>query len=189
MRPTANWVCFVTILGVGAAARAEPAPAGETVVATAAPASLDNAFSAFGILSYWYSESGLGLGLRYQKTLVKNQILKAANVHEEIALEGGLDYFHYGFSTLGYDWSYNEFVLLVGGVWNFWILDDRLALYPKIDLGYRFGSWSNSGIASPGGYGGVVFQVSAGAVYKLGKLALRGEVGSGSVRLGAAVTF
>jgi hypothetical protein len=69
-------------------------------------------------------------------------------------------------------------------VWNFW-LSDQLVLYPKIDLGYRFGTWStNSGFSSPTGYGGIVLQGAAGIAYKLDRVTLRAEAGSGTLRLG-----
>jgi hypothetical protein len=179
-------IAILLAISTKALAQTSPSSAVPEVVATSSSPTMDNVVSAFGIFSYWYAETGLGLGVRYQKTLVPTGVLKLANVHDDIGLEGGLDYYHYGFSTLGYNWTYNEFALLVGGVWNFWFLNDKLAIYPKIDLGYRFGSWStNTGITSPGGFGGLVVQGSAGVVYKISRVTLRAEVGSGSLRLGA----
>jgi len=173
-------VCLVV-----ASARAHAQTTPETSV-TASPANMDNVVSAFGLFSYWYADAGLGIGVRFQKTLVPGGVLKLPTLHEEIGIEGGLDYFHYGFDNVGYNWTYNEYALLVGGVWNFWFLGDKLAVYPKIEIGYRFGSWStNTGVTSPGGYGGLVVQGSAGVVYKISRVTLRAEAGSGSLRLGA----
>lgn len=162
---------------------APPAKAEQSSVA-AAPgvAVMDNVVSAFGLLSYWYSESGVGLGARYQKTIAPDGVIKLPNVHDEFGFEAGVDYSHYEFIGL----AYNEIALLAGGVWNFWFLKDKLALYPKLELGYRFGSWSEGSI---GGYGGLVFQGSAGVVYRLERLMLRAEAGSGSLRLGAGLSF
>jgi hypothetical protein len=126
------------------------------------------------------------VGVRYQKTLVKQGLLRTGSVRDDVGLEGGLDYFHYSFNNVGADYSYNEVAVLVGAVWNFWFLDGKLALYPKVDVGYRFGSWSMSSI---GGYGGVVVQGSGGVAYRLARLTLRAEAGSGSLRLGAGFAF
>jgi hypothetical protein len=173
----------VLTMAVPALARAETAP--ETTVSTVGTDGLDNTISAFGLFSYWYANTGIGVGARYQKTIVPAGVLHLSNVHDDIGLEGGIDYYHYSFSSIGYDWSYNEAAILVGAVWNFWFLNDRLALYPKIDVGFRFGSWStNAGVENPGGYGGLVIQGAAGIAYRLNVVTLRAEAGSGSVRLG-----
>ncbi|HKE15556.1 MAG TPA: hypothetical protein VKB80_11850 [Kofleriaceae bacterium] len=186
-----RFVVAMFFLGAGAPAMAEttgpaapPARAVEAAPAATAErqAGLDNTFSAFGLLSYWYAESGVGVGARFQKTVAPEGLLHLAGVHDDVGLEGGADYAHYSFIGI----SYNEVALLFGGVWNFWFLQDRLALYPKVDLGYRFGSWSG---ASLGGYGGLVFQGSAGVAYRLARLTLRAEAGSGSLRLGAGFAF
>ena len=183
-------LAILVVLGSAAPALGQTSSPGPEASVSTSPAAMDNVVSAFGVFSYWHAQTGLGLGARYQKTIVPRGVLKLAHVHDDIGLEGGLDFYHYGFDTLGYSWTYNEFALLVGGVWNFWFLDDRLAVYPKIELGYRFGSWStNTGIDSPGSYGGVAFQGSAGVVYRIGRVTLRAEVGSGSIRLGAGLAL
>lgn len=165
-----------------------PAPAVDEAPVAAPPgkAGMDDTLSAFGLLSYWYTESGVGVGARYQKTIAREGVLRLPTIHDDIGLEGGVDYVHYSFGAGPFNYSYNEIAVLVGAVWNFWFLDDRLALYPKIDLGYRFGSWSGTSI---GGYGGLIFQGSAGVAYRLSRLALRAEAGSGSLRLGAGFSF
>ena len=184
-------VILAMFLGTSAPALAEssspvapPSQAAEEAPAATAErgAGLDNAFSAFGLLSYWYADSGVGVGARYQKTVAPEGLLHLPGVRDDVGIEGGADYAHYSF--LGF--AYNEIAVLVGGVWNFWFLQDRLALYPKIDLGYRFGSWSGTSL---GGYGGLVFQGSAGVAYRVSRLTLRAEAGSGSLRLGAGFSF
>lgn len=165
----------------GSVKAGEAPPSGEPP-----PVGMNNVVSGFGLLSYWYAESGIGVGVRYQKTIVPRGLLRVGNVRDDFGLEGGVDYFHYSFSGLAYEGSYNEIAILAGGVWNFWFLDGKLALYPKIDLGYRFGSWSASSL---GGYGGFIVQGSGGVIYRLARLTLRAEAGSGSLRLGAGFVF
>src|SRR5215831_265754 len=185
-------IIATAFLLVPAAAAAQTATTAtpEVTASAAARGSNDNLVSAFGLLGYAYANSGFGLGARYQKTLVPVGVIKSGSVHDEFAIEGGLDYYRYGFDTFGASWSYNEIAIVAGAVWNFWLLEDKLALYPKIDFAYRFGSFStNNGVASPVGYGGLWIQGAAGAAYRVGALALRAEAGSGSLRLGAGYTF
>jgi len=154
---------------------------------------MDNTASLFGVLGYGYSGLGSapGIGARYQKTIVTGATLHGPKLHDDIGFEGGVDFVHYSWSIPGYpqyDWSFNEVSVLAGVVWNFWI-GDNLALYPKVELAYGFGSASSyAGIASPS-YGGLWFQGAGGAVYKLGPIALRGEAGWRAVRLGAGYSF
>jgi hypothetical protein len=172
-----------------------PAPAPAAAARTYAPtsgATMDNQISVWGILGYYYSAgSGVGLGARYQKVVVPQGFLHLTNgVRDELGVEGGVDFLHYSWDFFGFSWTYNEFDLVAGVVWNFW-LTPQIAVYPKVDLGYGFGSWSSDAPgADPGGsYGGVFIQGAAGAVYKLDRLMLRAELGTGSVRLGAAFSF
>jgi hypothetical protein len=181
-----------------AAAGAPPAAPAPQVASPAAPAatgdgnagSIDNTVSLFGILGYWYSGTGIGLGARYQKTLVRKvAIAHNDHIHDDIGIEAGVDYLHYNFGILNYNWSYNEVTVLAGITWNFWF-SDNFAVYPKTDIGYRFGSWStNTGISNPSGYGGIAFQGAAGVIYRIQPVALRAEVGSGSLRIGAGFQF
>jgi hypothetical protein len=170
--------------------RAAPAPA----VRTGTGGALDGELSFFGITTpygaYASAGTGLGLGGRYQITLVPEGVLMNPRVHDDIGLEVGLDWSHYGWSTNdpfngNVSWSFNEISPVVGGVWNFW-LTDRLAVYPKLDLMYRIGwlSTSISGVNSPGGFGGFDAQFAAGLVYKLDRVALRAEIGSYTIRFG-----
>lgn len=154
---------------------------------------MDNTLSAFGVLGYGYSGlgSGPGFGIRYQKRIVNDLGFKGPKVHDDLAFEGGLDYVHYSWSVPGfpqYEWSYSEFSILAGVVYNIW-LTDALTLYPKVELAYGFGHVSSyDGIATPT-YGGLWFQGAAGAAYKFGALSVRGEFGWRAVRLGAGFTF
>ena len=191
---------------------ATPAEA-QTKKAAAAPAAkaapdmtlsgptMDNQISVWGILGYGFGYgTGYGLGARYQKIVIpaSQSFLKLQNgIRDEIGIEGGVDFAHYsydyGFLGDAYDWSYNEFSIVVGGVWNFW-LNEKLAVYPKIDLGFGFGSVS---VDIPGvdsgdldtSEGGLILQGAVGAVYKLDRLNLRAELGNHYLRLGAGFTF
>lgn len=174
------------------------APAKKTTT-TAAPAvattvggpTMDNQISVWGILGYGYGEgSGYGLGARYQKVVVPQGVLKFTNgMKDEIGIEGGVDYLHYSWGIYGYDWSYNEFSVVVGATWNFW-LTPQIAVYPKLDMGFGFGSWSSDFPGSePSGYGGIFFQGAAGVVYKMDRLMLRAELGSETLRLGVAFSI
>ena len=173
-----KYFVFAMIFALSTAAFAEPAPP---------PTSpgLDNAISAFGVFGYLYASSGVGIGGRYQKTIVPQGLLHLPNIHEDLGIEGGVDYYHYGFD--GY--SLNEFVVLVGVVWNFWFADGKLALYPKLESGFGFGSYSGLNGSAINGYGGFAALAEAGVAYKVSALTLRGEVGSGSLRLGAGFVF
>lgn len=179
--------------------KAAAAPAAKAL-APAAP-TMDNQISVWGILGYGFGyDLGYGLGARYQKIVVPadKSVLKLQNgIRDEIGIEGGVDFTHYsydyGFFGDSYNWSYNEFSIVVGGVWNFW-LNDKLAVYPKIDLGFGFGSVS---VDIPGvdsndldtDEGGLIFQGAVGAVYRLDRLNLRAELGNHYLRLGAGFTF
>jgi hypothetical protein len=176
-----------------AAAPATTKAAAPAAAATAASGpTMDNTISVWGILGYQYSAgSGFGLGARYQKVVVPEGFLHLTNgIKDELGIEGGIDYLHYSWDFYGYGWSYNEFNVVAGVTWNFW-LNPKLALYPKLDLGFGFGSWSSdlTGDTEPSGYGGIYFAGSAGIVYKLDRLLLRAEVGSGSLRAGVAFGF
>jgi len=169
---------------------ASPAAAPAAASATAG-STMDNNISIWGIVGYRYSAgTGWGLGARYQKVVVPEGFLHLTNgVKDELGVEGGIDYTSYSWDFYGYGWTYNEFDILVGVTWNFWI-NPKLCLYPKLDLGFGFGSWSSSFTGeNPSGYGGVFFQGAAGVVYKLNRVSLRAEVGSSSLRAGVSFAF
>jgi len=158
---------------------------------------MGNTISAFAALGYSYGFStALGVGARYQITLVPKGFLHhlPPQMHDEFALEPGFDYFHasYGFGA-GYSWDYNEFTPLVGALWNIWI-NDNLAVYPKLDVGFRIASWSESanGMSVNTGHADLFplyFQGAAGIAYRLGIVSLRAEVGWEALRAGVGITL
>lgn len=171
----------------------QPLPTAQEESTAFAPRSTGNGLvSAFLGLGYAYSDSGFGVGARYQKVVAPIGVIKQGPVHDEVALEGGFDYFHYSFGyrlgSFSQSWTYNEVAFTFGAAWNFWMLEDKLALYPKLDLSYRIGSVSGD-IGSMSGYGGLWFQATGGVMYRTGNVTLRAELGSGSLRLGAGLAF
>lgn len=158
----------------------------------AARASADGLVSAFLALGYAYSDSGFGMGMRYQRIVAPVGVIKSDTTHDEIGIEGGLDYyrynFRYAFGPISDSIVYNEVAITVGATWNFWFLKEKLSLYPKIDLSYRVGNFSGeSGAMS--GYGGIWIQGAAGVIYRTSGVSLRAELGSGSLHLGAGFSF
>lgn len=166
-----------------------PAPPEAVAGASAQPASNDNLVSAFVGLGYAYSDNGFGIGGRYQKIVAPKGVIKNSPIHDEFGIEGGIDYYHYSFNFFNSGLTYNELAFVVGVTWNFWLLNDKLAVYPKIDLAYRIGSFSNGSTMPLTGYGGVWTQGTAGVVYRLSGVSLRAELGSGSLRVGAGFAF
>ena len=77
---------------------------------------------------------------------------------------------------------------VVGVMWNLWFTRN-FAIYPKLELGYAFGwfsDWNNGSGANQPAYGGFFIAGDAGALYKLDNgLTLRAEVGSDGLKLGA----
>jgi hypothetical protein len=158
---------------------------------------MQGALSAFAGVGYgWGLGVGFGLGARFQYDFLPKGVLHLPhNMHDEMGIEAGVDFFHVSSSYLGgYNENYNEITPLVGWVWNFW-LTDKLAVYPKIDVGYRIGLYSytdgagktvtvNNNDVFP-----LYFQGAAGVVYKIGPVALRGEVGWEALRIGAGVNL
>jgi hypothetical protein len=153
---------------------------------------MNKMLSLFGSFGYGYGYgSGYGIGARFQLVVADHVLKLPPGKHDEFGIEFGMDWYHvsYDYSALGasYDWSYNEYTPVVGVTWNFW-LTDKLALYPKIDLGYRFISWDNDLLSgySPG-VGHRYFQGTGGIVYKLGAVSLRAELGWASIHAGVGL--
>lgn len=159
---------------------------------------MDNALSVFGILGYGYAGLGSapGVGARFQKSLVTDVFLKGPKVHDDIAIEGGIDFVHYSWGIPGfpnYNYTYNEISVVLSGVWNVWI-NEKLSVYPKLELAYAFGSVSASdelttGIVKPS-LDGLWFQGAGGALYKFNEtFAVRGELGWRALRVGVGITL
>lgn len=169
---------------------ASPAEAKPRASSSGAGAS---SFSLWGVLDPGPLE-GIGLGVRVAFPLVPEGILRA-RIKDELVLEVGADFVHYedrvGFAPYYVDYSWNG-LLAVGGVaWNFW-LTPNLALYPKLDLGWWFGSYR--GWDDRYGYGrhdfsGLFLQGAAGLVYRARTVDFRLELGSGLVRIGVGIPF
>ena len=154
---------------------------------------MDNQISVWLLpLRYGFSAgTPVGLGVRYQKELVPQGFIHWTNgMRDEFGLEGGVDYVHSNPNIGAFRWSYNEFDIVVGAVWNFWVLPE-LALYPKVDLGVGIESFSSvDGVSSPGGYGGFFVSGAVGAAYRIAdRVLLRAEVGNNDIRVGVGFNF
>jgi len=178
---------------MGAPAAAPPAPMAPVVAPPlpAGPAPMQAAATIWGAVGWW---GMYGLGARYMQP-VGHSLLNLPNIRDQVAVEVGLDYLResYGYLALG-NYSWSEVLPVVGGMWQFWI-NPNLALYPKLDFGYAFGWFSGftycNGIpdCKEPTYGGFFFNVSAGAIYTIGKLALRVELGNELFKGGFAYAF
>jgi hypothetical protein len=151
---------------------------------------MNQAISALGSLGYAYSAgTGFGLSGRYQFTVSPDGVLDTPSVHDDFGVEAAVDYQHYNWGYAGYDWSYNEFGLSGSAVWNLWF-SERFAAYPRLGLGFAFGTWSsNRNLSHPRGYGGLYLVGGAGVLYELEALTLRAEVSSAALHLGAAISL
>jgi hypothetical protein len=160
------------------------ARSGDPVFHRAELGRMDNNLSIWGIFSFNYSAgSGLGIGARYQKTIVPEGFIRHSRITDDLGIEGSLEYRHYSWDF----GSYNEFDIAAGVVWNVWFTD-QFAVYPKLGLGVGFGSWSDDVGDEPDGYGGVYLFGAAGVIYKIDALTLRAELGSNSLQLGVGFT-
>ena len=131
--------------------------------------------------------------------------LRVADWFVDRAREAGLDFVHvnygrfatnyyydpvYGWNYTYDDFTWNAFIPTVGILWDFW-LTPQLALYPKLETGVAIGWWSGDWYTGAG-YGGpsasaFFIQGAVGAKLKLRSgVALKGEVGSGMLKLGVA---
>lgn len=151
---------------------------------------MNDSISLLGNLGYAYSAgTGFGVSGRYQHTVAETGILTSGKLHDDIGIEGSLDFNHYSWDFYGYDWSYNEFRVAASAVWNLWF-SPQFALYPRLGVGYAFGSWSdNVGLGDPDGYGGLYFVGGAGLLYELEAVTLRAEVSNASLNLGVAFSL
>lgn len=151
---------------------------------------MHNSISLLLNLGYAYSAgTGLGVSGRYQYTIVPEGFLHSASIHDDFGVEAAVDFFHYSWDILGYSWTYNEVGLSASAVWNLWFTKE-FAAYPRLGLGFAFGSWSdNTGFGTPGGYGGLFLVGGAGVLYQLSAVTLRAEVSNNYLGLGAALSL
>ncbi len=173
-------------------------PAAAAQRAVAAPESASGEGSR--LLSVWLDlapgpVTGIGFGASGMVPLSNSGILRGSSIRDEFALEFGGDLVQYGgrVAAYGYDFDYSWSGLLAqGGVaWNVW-LTPQLAVYPKLSIGYWYGWWSGwdatYGYGRPA-FGGIFLDAAAGAIYRLGRVSLRGELGNGMFRLGTGFDF
>ncbi len=191
--------CVLATLGASPAFAARAAPAAAPA-RTGSGRGLDGQLSVFAILGYsYYYANAYGIGARYQKVLAPDVL--RAKIHDDIAIEGGLDVVY---SSWDYPWgwgtgyysltgTYTAISPVVGVLWNFW-LNDKISLYPKLDLGYEFGSlkWTSSdpywSLYSPyfraHNYGGPYLDLAGGLAFKADTVTLRVQAGIHGLYLG-----
>jgi len=167
-----------------------PAPSNPFAV-TGAPAPEIKGPSVWGILPW----GGVGVGARVMWPLGLPQLLTNARVHDRWALEAGADLLHWSYNfgnpgIAGFNYSWTEFLPVVGIMWNVW-LNEQFAFYPKAEIGYAFGWFSDwQGGGPQPTYGGLFADGAVGALYKLsGGLTLRAEAGYSGLKLGAGWLF
>jgi hypothetical protein len=192
MRALTAPLAIVIALGTAATASAQTEPAPTSTIGTTEPTTrtASQGPTVWGILGGWYG--GIGVGARYMLPLPIPPVLTQGTVKDSFALELGADFmtFSYGYA-LGSDYRWNALVPVVGGMWNIW-LNEQLAFYPKLDLGYMFGwlsGWDDARGSSPQ-QGHFFWNVALGGMYRINpKVALRGEIGYAGLKLGASFLF
>jgi len=126
-----------------------------------------HALTVHGLFSYYWGGLGVGVGVRYELPVVPQGLLRGAGVREDLALDFGADLLP------------GALVPGVGLLWNFH-LTPEVTVYPKLELGYGVAWWDDYyGFAGP-----FFIQAALGGTIDLGKLKLRGEVGSGLLLIG-----
>ena len=163
------------------------APPPPMAVATPGAAPSLKGLSVWGILPW----SGIGVGARFMLPMPISPLLGNSGIRDSWALEFGADFMHWSYGYLNYDWSYNQFVPVVGLMWNIW-LNQQFALYPKLEAGYAFGWWSNydTTYGSQASHPWLFWDVTAGLMYKLNSgLTLRAEAGYAGLKLGVGWLF
>ena len=146
--------------------------------------------SVWGILPW----GGVGVGGRFMMPLNFPPLLRNTAFRDSFALEFGADLLHWSYSFggpgFGYSYSWTEVLPVAGVMWNIWV-NDRFAFYPKIEVGYAFGWFSDLGTnMAQASYGGVFADGAVGALYNMGGgLTLRAEAGSAGLKLGAGWLF
>ncbi len=191
MRPTIAATLAVLAL---AASPAAAAPA-SMPVRSSAPGPGGQSFSFWAVLDPGPFD-GIGVGGRFTLPIVPQGILHSPRVRDEFTLELGADFVHYS-DRVGLppgpfvDYSWNGFLAVAGGAWNFWFTP-RFAAYPKLDVGWWSGWYSHwdPGLGyTRASFDGLFLQGALGIIYRFDRVALRAEAGSGLLRIGLGVPF
>jgi len=185
MHPTRLITAAVTVLLIAAPAAAQPSNSEAGGISQEGPDS--TGFSAWGIVGYG---NGLGIGGRFMMTARPEGFLQHDRFKDQLAVEFGIDLLRFSYSFLGDDYGFTAILPVAGVLWNVWV-NDRFAVYPKLDLGYALGfytGWSDT-LGSRPTHGGFFWQASAGLLYKTGSVALRLELGNGLLKAGAGIGF
>jgi len=147
--------------------------------------------SLWGVLAW----GGYGAGARYMIPVPITQILTRTRFRDYWAVEFGADIlrinYDYGLGATPYSYSWTEVVPVVGMMWQVWF-NENFAAYPKVELGYAFGWYSDTQGTTTGLSGGNHFYPSgtAGILYKVGNgLTLRAEAGNIGAKGGISWLF
>lgn len=175
-----------------AASPTAAAPA-EMYTRSSAPGPGDRSLSVWAVIDPGPYD-GLGVGARYTLPIAPQGVLHSPSVRDEFTLELGTDFVRYR-DRVGpppgpfVDYSWNGFLAVAGGAWNFWFTP-RFAAYPKLDVGWWYG-WYSPRTLAPGttraSFDGLFVQGALGAIYRFDRVAFRLEAGSGLVRAGLAI--
>ena len=145
----------------------------------------------WGVLAW----GGYGAGARYMIPVPITQLLTRTKFRDYWAVEFGADIlrinYDYGLGTGAYSYSWTEVVPVAGMMWQVWF-NENFAAYPKVELGYAFGWYSDTQGTTTGLSGGNHFYPSGtvGILYKLGSgLTLRAEAGNIGAKGGIAWLF
>ena len=187
MRITVFAVALAITFGSATAASAQTQPTSGALETSVPSSGGQTGPSLWGILP-WH---GIGVGGRFMLPLGIPPLIKNNQIRDSFAVEFGADLLHWSYGYLGmHDYSWTEVLPVVGGMWNIWF-NEHLAGYPKLELGYAFGWFSNwdFGGAQPT-YGGFFWDIALGAMYKLNNgVTLRAEAGYAGLKLGAGWLF
>lgn len=147
--------------------------------------------------SYW-GHYGFGFGGRYEFKLVPRGFLPRGGrlrITDDLSMDAGFDFIHANYGSyivdvdpytgryVYEDLTFNAFVPTVGVLWNVH-LTPRLTVYPKIDTGAFIGWWSESAYYSDPHVNVFFVQGAVGLTYDIGAMRLKGEIGSGMIKLG-----
>jgi len=145
----------------------------------------------WGVLAW----GGYGAGARYMIPVPITQILTRTRFRDYWAVEFGADIlrinYDYGLGTGAYSYSWTEVVPVVGMMWQVWF-NENFAAYPKVELGYAFGWYSDTQGNNTGLSGGNHFYPggTVGILYKVGNgITLRAEGGNIGVKGGISWLF